>query len=261
MSLESLAKEATLRAKGDAAMVEVPEVEGVMRERRNRHRAKQAAAGAVVVVVLFGAVAAAVALRGSGGNSSHPQIATQPSGASTLEFRVVGGVVPYAYPAVAPTTVAPIKSRNGQAVFAAVMTSCANGAAVTPHNKITPTSSFIILPDKPDKNGKHQVCYVLGPRLLDGSGVSKVVVSYDSSQGGYIIDVMFDNDDFVNKVARPELNKQVAIVVDDIVESAPTINPGITGRDVQISGNFTQQEAIALAGRLGNKTTKFETKW
>ena len=59
MNLESLAKEATQRAKGDAAMVEVPKVEGVMRERRNRHRAKQAIAGTVVVVVFAVVVAAA----------------------------------------------------------------------------------------------------------------------------------------------------------------------------------------------------------
>ena len=32
-----------------------------------------------------------------------------------------------------------------------------------------------------------------------------------------------------------------------IVQSAPTINPGIGGRDVEISGNFSRTEAINLA--------------
>jgi hypothetical protein len=234
-------------------MVEVPEVEGVMRERRNRHRAKQAVAGAVVVVVLVGVVSAAFALRGIGGNSSHPQVVTQPQIIPPIEFRLVGGTVPYsAADAVPPTTVpepsttAPLGST---AILGAVMTSCGDGAAVTPPDQIR-AAGLVILPDRPDKNGKHHVCYTLGPRLLDGSGIGKVVVNYDPSQGGYVLNITFKNDDFANKIAKRYVHRQVAVVVDGVVQAAPTISGPISGRDVQISGNYTRDQAIALAAKL-----------
>ena len=37
----------------------------------------------------------------------------------------------------------------------------------------------------------------------------------------------------------PYVGKQVAIELDGVVQSAPEINPGITGRDVQITGDFS----------------------
>jgi hypothetical protein len=253
MSFESLAKEATQRAKGDAAMVEVPEVEDVMRERRNQHRTKQTVAGGLVVVALFGAVSAAIALRGSGGQSSHPQVVTQPTISPPLEFREVLGILPYSSRGLPEPTTITVPSTTAHlgstATVAAVITSCGDGAAVTPPDQITPDTK-IILPDRPDKQGMHHVCYLLGPRRLDGSGIGKVVVTYDSGQQGYIIDITFKNDDVVTKVARPLTNKDVAIVVDGVVQSAPNLQPGITGRVVQISGNYTKSSAVALAASL-----------
>ena len=69
---------------------------------------------------------------------------------------------------------------------------------------------------------------------------------YDSGQG-WVVDVTFRGNDFVKDVAVPEVGKQVAIVLDGVVQSAPTIQPGITGKTVQITGNFSQGEAKALA--------------
>ena len=52
----------------------------------------------------------------------------------------------------------------------------------------------------------------------------------------------------------PYVGKQVAIELDGVVQSAPTINPGITGQDVTISGNFTRKQAhdLALVLRYGS---------
>ena len=68
------------------------------------------------------------------------------------------------------------------------------------------------------------------------------------------VNVHFKNNDFVQKVAKPYVNKQVAIELDGVVQSAPTINQGITGQDVTISGNFTSKEAhqLALVLRYGS---------
>ena len=44
------------------------------------------------------------------------------------------------------------------------------------------------------------------------------------------------------------------------MQSAPTINPGITGRDVEITGEFTQGEAkeLALVLRYGALPVQFD---
>ncbi len=54
----------------------------------------------------------------------------------------------------------------------------------------------------------------------------------------------------MQKVAGPYVNQRVAIELDGVVQSAPTINPGITGRSVQISGAFSKGEATDLARLL-----------
>jgi preprotein translocase subunit SecD len=91
---------------------------------------------------------------------------------------------------------------------------------------------------------------VLGPTILNGRNVSSAKAQYDSNSGSYATTIHFRNDDFVNKIAGPYVNKQVAIELDGIVQSAPTINPGITGRDVQITGNFGKGDASDLARLL-----------
>jgi preprotein translocase subunit SecD len=120
-------------------------------------------------------------------------------------------------------------------------------------------SAPVILPDRePAKNG----CWALGPSILTGKSVKTARSSYatDSSGSGWGVDVTFKNDDFVNKVATPNVGKQVAIELDGVVQSAPVINQGITGRTVRISGNFTQGEAkdLALVLKYGSLPVQFD---
>ena len=78
--------------------------------------------------------------------------------------------------------------------------------------------------------------------------------------GQWMVNVRFANDDFVDKVARPYMNQQVAIVFDQQVVSAPTINPNIISRDVTMSGTLTEAEArdIALVLRYGALPLKLQ---
>lgn len=102
-------------------------------------------------------------------------------------------------------------------------------------------------------------CYMLGPAALTGKSVQSADTSYQSGVG-YTVDLTFKGDDFVEKVAVPYVNQQVAIVLDGVVYSAPTINPGITGREVQITGSFTGGEAqdLALVLRYGSLPVQFD---
>jgi hypothetical protein len=94
-----------------------------------------------------------------------------------------------------------------------------------------------------------QDCYILGPTLLEQRAV-KAEASWDQSNSQWLVLVDFANDDFVRRVAAPNVGAQIAIVVNDEVLSAPTNNPGITGSRVQIASDFTKDEARGLVAAL-----------
>ena len=59
-----------------------------------------------------------------------------------------------------------------------------------------------------------------------------------------------NNNDFFKKIVEPNVNKEVAIVLNGVVLSAPTINPGITGRSVEITGDFSRSDAVNAAALI-----------
>ena len=145
-----------------------------------------------------------------------------------LRFRLVEGTIPYSGKAA--------KEPNS---------TCRDGAAVTPDG----SAQQVIRPDK-DKI----FCYLLGPTVLTGRNIGSAAAVVDAATGQWQVDVHFADNDFVTKVARPDVGKQIAIVIDGVVQSAPTINQGITGQDVTITGDFSGDEAhqLALVLRYGS---------
>jgi len=123
--------------------------------------------------------------------------------------------------------------------------SCENGKAVTTDL----AAKQVILPDT-----TRTYCYVLGPTILTGRNVGSATAVVDQTTAEWIVNVHFKNNDFVKKVAEPYVGKQVAIELDGVVQSAPTINQGITGQNVTISGTFTDKQAhqLALVLRYGS---------
>jgi preprotein translocase subunit SecD len=95
------------------------------------------------------------------------------------------------------------------------------------------------------------MCWSLGPAVLDDPNIVRAEPNVEPGGGGWSVIVEFGDDRFVAEVAEPYVSSSVAILVDDVVVSAPMINPGITGREIQISGAFTETEARALAASLG----------
>jgi preprotein translocase subunit SecD len=112
-------------------------------------------------------------------------------------------------------------------------------------------ASEVWLPGRPVSGSRDpDVCYLLAPAVLTGRNISSASSSYDSNIGSYAADVTFKTNEFVEKVAQPYVGRQVAIELDGVVQSAPTINEGITGKRVQISGDFSKGEATDLARLL-----------
>jgi len=166
-----------------------------------------------------------------------PIVAARPEAvtSSTATPTTVKGATPTTVKGATTTTTVPAPGSG----------TCQNGKLVTPDV----ADKAVILPDL-----NHTACYALGPTILTGRGVGTASAIIDTTTAAWIVNVHFKNNDFVTKVAVPYVNKQVAIELDGVVQSAPTINQGITGQDVTISGTFTSKQAhqLALVLRYGS---------
>jgi preprotein translocase subunit SecD len=102
-------------------------------------------------------------------------------------------------------------------------------------------------------------CFFLDKTIMTGTAVGSAQAVVDSQNGGWQVNVTFKNDDFINKIAKPYVNQNVAIELDGVVESAPKINSGITGHNVTISGSFSDKEAhnLALVLKYGSLPVQF----
>ena len=90
-----------------------------------------------------------------------------------------------------------------------------------------------------------------GRPVLDGSVITDASSDFDNMQGNVVSMTM--NDEGARQWARitqQNLNKSIAIVLDDHVYSYPNVNSVIEGGRSQITGNFTVEEAKDLANVL-----------
>ncbi|HKX33735.1 MAG TPA: protein translocase subunit SecD [Actinomycetota bacterium] len=99
--------------------------------------------------------------------------------------------------------------------------------------------------------------YQLGPVEITGDAIDDATAFYDAGsaesvgQGWKIrFDLTNQGSDTFSDVTTRLQGKQLAIVVDDQVISAPTVNEPITGGAGEITGSFTEREAKDLATQL-----------
>ncbi|GLY17351.1 hypothetical protein Kisp01_43660 [Kineosporia sp. NBRC 101677] len=104
--------------------------------------------------------------------------------------------------------------------------------------------------------------YVLGPVEVPGSDISDATAGMQSNQqgfatGAWVVNLEFNSegsDKFAEVTERliqlTGAQNQFAIVLDQLVVSAPTANAAITNGQAEISGNFTQDSAQLLAQQL-----------
>lgn len=100
-----------------------------------------------------------------------------------------------------------------------------------------------------------------GRPALDGSVVVNAVADYDQQAGsGNYVSMRMNSDGAKQwaKITGNNVNYPIAIVLDDVVYSAPNVNGVIEGGSSQITGGFTVQEAQDLANVL--KSGKMDFK-
>lgn len=103
--------------------------------------------------------------------------------------------------------------------------------------------------------------------LLTGESLTDARVSYDTNDQQFFVSIDFDSRGarkFAD-ITGQYINKRLAIVLDDMVYSAPVIQAKIVGGHARITGSFTQEEgkilAIALrAGALPAPVTTLEER-
>jgi preprotein translocase subunit SecD len=175
-----------------------------------------------------------------------PSLAAQEKAASTTTTTAAGATT---------TTTAP---QPTEAEAKAAIAKC-DDATVATLEKIPTTSraadvrnACVVLPDKP--GGKNAGRYYLGKAALTGKGnVADAKKDFVSGQGWTVQMELTDaGSSKWDALGQEQFHKQVAIVLDGQVQSAPTIQPNDAaftsfGGTAVISGNFTEGEAETLA--------------
>lgn len=174
-----------------------------------------------------------------------------PEGSTTTTSTTATTAVPGA-PAPDSTTTTTV-SPTDEAARAAVASCDVNQLATLTEIPTTTVAddkraSCVVLPAK-DGNSR----LYLGPTALTGKGVSGAKRQFQQGQG-YAVSVEFNDDGaqaFDELAAKsfplPPPQNQVAIVLDGIVQSAPAFQQASFSGDVQITGDFTGDEADDLA--------------
>jgi preprotein translocase subunit SecD len=113
---------------------------------------------------------------------------------------------------------------------------------ITPPDQDEPTAT-VYLPDKDKK-----VIYQLGPAQLTGKALSSADATIDQTgQWKVEFTTTSSGSGQWDKVAQQNYQKQVAIDLDGVVQSAPQINAQQFNGRGEITGNFTQSQAKDLA--------------
>lgn len=110
--------------------------------------------------------------------------------------------------------------------------------------------------------------YILGPEVIAGERISNAAAIFSQGGTGYEVQLEFDGQgtrqfaDITTKLAGQSPPGRFAVVLDDVVVSAPQLNSGpILGGQAQITGDFTLNEAEGLAQvlKFGQLPVAFDT--
>jgi preprotein translocase subunit SecD len=119
---------------------------------------------------------------------------------------------------------------------------------ITPADQVKRDATVVLC----DRQGTTR--YELGPTVFTGKHITEAQANFQSGGTGYTVNVKFDGEGatLFDNLAATSINKtapqnSVAIVLDNIVQSAPAFQATSFPDGVQISGNFTQGEADDLA--------------
>ncbi len=128
--------------------------------------------------------------------------------------------------------------------------------AVLPPDDREYAGNDLVLTSRPGSGSP--VRYAVGPVALTGRDVVDAKAQHLTNPDGWVVTFRLNDAGTakLNRLAgalyiRQPPGNSVAIVVDGVVQSAPAFRESSFTGDVQISGNFTESEARALAVAVG----------
>jgi preprotein translocase subunit SecD len=114
----------------------------------------------------------------------------------------------------------------------------------------TPEGSELLFEEREGEGGKisKQPILVYGRTLLTGDRLTEAKVGIDQYNKP-AVSITFDakGAELFDRVTAQNVGKQLAIILDGVVHSAPRIQDRISGGNAQITGSFTHEEAAKLA--------------
>lgn len=96
--------------------------------------------------------------------------------------------------------------------------------------------------------GENGSAYLLGKIYVTGKHLTKAETMFDQfGKAGVSIKLNAEGAKLFDEATNANISKQIAIVLDDIVISAPVVQQRISGGEAQITGKFTTEGANKLA--------------
>ena len=180
---------------------------------------------------------------------------TAPPSSATLRLAQTDTTTATTAPATPGTTAAPADPAT--ATTTPVPTQ-ASDIPTTPREEDDPTKQVVL---EEIVGGDVRNRYLLGPSELTGTAVKSARAEFDPTQGWRVnFSLTGDGSKAFDELAARNLQKQVAIVLDGVVKSAPVIQQAEFGGSGVISGSFSESEAkdLALVLRYGALPVELE---
>ncbi|MCF0247722.1 MAG: protein translocase subunit SecD [Synergistes sp.] len=116
-------------------------------------------------------------------------------------------------------------------------------------------------PDMAVARGENGGSYLLGKQYVGGADLTNAVTTFDQF-GKAAVSLKFSPEGakLFDEATAVNVGKQIAIVLDDVVISAPVVQQRISGGEAQITGSFSTEEAnrLAIMLRAGALPVKVE---
>ena len=123
--------------------------------------------------------------------------------------------------------------------------------------KSSPTAPLLVpgymeLPSRPDEDGNRRPPVVVTKNVaISGDAVASASAVFGNDGWEILLRPTSDGAELFSEVTTPNVGRQLAIIIDGEVLSAPVIN-GPLSNSISISGNYTVEEAVDLASNLEN---------
>lgn len=197
-----------------------------------------------------------VAVTTSAPTTAAPAVEVAPAGGfGSFSLQAVAATSTVAPTTIAAPTTTAKAAAGGPTTTAAGSASTTSGVPVTidpalSRLETTPpdkddASSTVILPL--DEVSSKSARLMLGPTELTGEVVADATAGYENNQ--WVVNVEFNGQGSAlwDQMANDNYGKRVAIVLDGVIKSAPSINARAFNGRAQISGSFDQASANDLA--------------